>query len=67
MKIKIQDDWHDVLLDTGANINVIELSLMNNQSIGQVGRKNLKVTCANGDSLNVIGKIDLTRLMMLIR
>ena len=54
IKLKFQNKWIDVLLDTGANINVIKDGLINN--IYCIEKQNKNITCANGESLNVIGK-----------
>ena len=57
LNLKIGKYWQDVLLDTGANINVIDKSLIDKNALKHLLKDGLKVTCANGEGLSVIGKI----------
>ena len=45
------------LLDTGANINVIHHDLVQNVNFSK--SKNLNVKCANGETLNILGVINI--------
>ena len=59
IRISINGVQGDALLDTGANINVIDSKFIKNIRIHQMKRTTLDAKCANGEGLKIIGKVTL--------
>jgi len=59
VKVKIYDKMAICMLDTGANISVIEYDIIKTIKTIKIDKSNLEVKCANGRQTKVKGKAKL--------